>query len=96
LRRGTWNGRRIISEKWIGMATAPCELKQDYGYMWWLNTNQMRYPGVPASAFAALGAGSNICLVDPENDLVVVVRWVEDRRVAELLKKIVASIRKTA
>lgn len=94
LRGGKWNGKQLISEQWIKMATTPCELRPDYGYMWWLNTNQTRYPGVPASAFAALGAGTNICLVDPENKLVIVARWIEDRKVAELIKKVVASVRR--
>jgi CubicO group peptidase (beta-lactamase class C family) len=92
LRRGNWNGKQLVSEKWIRLATTPCEIRPDYGYMWWLNTNQTRYPGVPASAFAALGSGTSICLVDPDDDLVVVVRWVDDRKVAELLKRIVASV----
>jgi CubicO group peptidase (beta-lactamase class C family) len=94
LRGGKWKGKQLISEEWIRMATTPCDLRPDYGYMWWLNTNQTRYPGVPQSAFAALGAGTNICLVDTENNLVIVARWIEDRKVAELMKKVVASVRR--
>lgn len=35
-------------------------------------------------------AGTNICFVDPDHDLVVVMRWIADQRVGELLKKIEA------
>jgi CubicO group peptidase (beta-lactamase class C family) len=94
LRGGKWKGKQLTSEKWIKMATTPCDLKQDYGYMWWLNTNRTMYPGAPATGFAALGAGTNICFVDPENDLVVVVRWVNQRRLPELLTRIEDSIRR--
>ena len=94
LRGGMWKGKRLISEKWIRMVTTPCNIKSDYGYMWWLNTNQATYPGAPATGFAALGAGTNICFVDPENDLVVVVRWVDQRKLPELLKKIEDSVRR--
>jgi CubicO group peptidase (beta-lactamase class C family) len=94
LRGGKWNGRQLISEKWIQMATTPCDIRPDYGYMWWLNTNQTRYPGVPAKAFTALGAGGNICFVDPENDLVIVVRWSDERRIPEILKRVVAAVRR--
>jgi len=93
LRGGKWNGRQLISEKWIAMATTPCPLKPDYGYMWWLNTEQKMYPGVPAASFTALGAGTNICFVDPEHDLVVVVRWVDNGKLPELLRRIVSSVR---
>ncbi|MEK6407749.1 MAG: beta-propeller fold lactonase family protein [Acidobacteriota bacterium] len=92
LRNGKWKDRQLISEKWIAMATTPCELKQDYGYMWWLNTNEKMYPGVPANSFAALGAGTNISFVDPVHDLVVVVRWVDDKKLPEILRRIVASV----
>lgn len=92
LRRGNWKGRQLISEKWIGLATTSSDLKPDYGYMWWLNPAEQHYPGVPAKSFFALGAGTNICFVDPDHDLVVVMRWIADQRVGELLKKIEASI----
>jgi YVTN family beta-propeller protein len=92
LRGGKWKDRQLISEKWISMATKPCELKQDYGYMWWLNTNEKMYPGVPAGSFAALGAGTNISFVDPVHDLVVVVRWVDDKKLPEILRRIVSSV----
>ncbi|GMV26216.1 MAG: hypothetical protein AMXMBFR58_22470 [Phycisphaerae bacterium] len=75
LRRGEWNGRRIISEEWIKEATSPQGVRKDYGYLWWLNTDHAAWPGAPVSAFAAQGAGSNVIYIDPENDLVVVWRW---------------------
>lgn len=50
------------------------------------------YAGVPSGSFAALGAGTNISLVDPVHDLVVVVRWVDDKKLPELLRRIVNSI----
>jgi hypothetical protein len=91
LRKGRWNGRQLLSERWIQLATTPGEVNPVYGYMWWLNTGQKQWPGVPESAFAMLGAGSNICFVDPEHDLVVVLRWV-DRRSDEILRSIVGSV----
>ncbi len=79
LNRGRWGDRQIISEQWIDMMTVPCDLNDQYGYMWWLNTRHARY-GVNASesTFAASGAGGNCVVVDPEKNLVVVTRWCED------------------
>jgi CubicO group peptidase (beta-lactamase class C family) len=95
LRKGKWQDQQLISERWIALATTAGEVNPVYGYMWWLNTGQKQWPGVPASAFAMLGAGSNICFVDPEHDLVVVLRWV-DRRSADILRGIVQSVKPRA
>ncbi len=73
-RGGDWNGRRIISEKWVREAASPKGLNPGYGYLWWLN-NEGRWPAAPRSSFAAVGAGNNTIWIDPEHDLVVVWRW---------------------
>jgi CubicO group peptidase (beta-lactamase class C family) len=78
LNRGEWNGDRILSESSIDEATTPCEVKDRYGYMWWLNTGAQAYSQSPASAFAAQGAGGNVVFIDPEDDLVIVTRWAAD------------------
>jgi CubicO group peptidase (beta-lactamase class C family) len=78
LRRGKWKDRQIISDRWVEMSTTPCEIKPGYGYLWWLNTDHERWPNAPESSFAALGYGSNILWIDPEHDMVVVIRWHAD------------------
>lgn len=79
LNRGKWGDRKIISERWIDMMTAPCRLNDQYGYMWWLNTGHVRYGrNASESTFAASGAGGNCVVVDPEKNLVIVTRWCED------------------
>jgi CubicO group peptidase (beta-lactamase class C family) len=58
LRQGKWKNKQIVSESWIKMATTPTKIGQDYGYLWWLNTQGKQYPSAPTTSFAALGAGS--------------------------------------
>ena len=41
-----------------------------------------------------MGVGTQIIYVDPENDLVIVARWIEQDKVAEFLKTVLASIKK--
>ncbi len=91
LRRGNWNGRQIISEDWIRRATSHQGVKDDYGYLWWLN-NKGAWPAAPASSFAAIGAGSNTVWIDPEHDLVVVWRWHKGNAPAEFYKRILAAL----
>ena len=94
LRQGKWKNRQIVSENWIKMATTPTTIGQDYGYLWWLNTQGKQYPSAPKTSFAALGAGSNTIWIDPEHDLVVVWRWHQDRSADELLKRVLAAVKK--
>jgi CubicO group peptidase (beta-lactamase class C family) len=86
---GEWDGRRLLSEDWIDEATTPCEVNDQYGYMWWLNTGQQLYEA-PSSSFAAHGAGGNVVFIDREDDLVVVTRWAGDR--AGVVNRIVAAL----
>ena len=83
LARGRWNGERLVSESWMDASTTPCPVKPTYGYLWWLNTDRGLWPSAPGSSFAAVGHGWNVLWVDPEHDLVAVVRWLrapeEDR-----------------
>lgn len=73
---GVWDGDRLLSRAWLDQSTAPCERNPGYGYLWWLNTDGGYWPSAPESAFAAIGHGGNTLWVDPEHDLVVVLRWL--------------------
>jgi CubicO group peptidase (beta-lactamase class C family) len=85
LRRGAWGDRRLLSEKWITMATTPTPIKPVYGYMWWLNPDRARYRSASPSSVFALGAGGNVIWIDPEHDLVVVTRWLAEQKVDEFM-----------
>ncbi len=53
LRRGDWNGRRILPECWIAESLKPCALNPSYGLLWWLNTGHGRYKSAPEDSFFA-------------------------------------------
>ena len=55
----------------------PCRLFPQYGYLWWLNTDRGLFPSASASSYFARGAGGNLTWIDPENDLVAVLRWTD-------------------
>lgn len=93
LRRGQWGGRTVISSKWVGEATTPSAQKDDYGFLWWLNTGQKQWPSTPASSFAAVGFGSNTIWIDPDNDLVVVWRWHQGNG-SEFFARVIAALRR--
>lgn len=77
LRGGVWNSRRILSEEWISRMRVPCSLYPQYGYLWWLNTGRGLFPSASEASYFASGAGGNLTWIDPDNDLVAVLRWID-------------------
>ncbi len=94
LRRGKWKDRQLLSEAWVRMALTPTPVQPTYGFMnWFLNTDHKFLPSAPASAFAHMGSGTNMVYVDPENDLVIVARWIERNALDELVRRVTASVK---
>jgi len=91
LRQGRWGNKQIVSADWVKQATTRGPVGPDYGYLWWLNTQQKAWPDAPATSFAALGAGSNTIWIDPEHDIVIVWRW-HNGNPNELIKRVLAAI----
>lgn len=92
LRGGAWNGKQVLPPDYVKAALTPSEHGPDYGYLWWLNTKGKNLPGLPANAYAALGAGSNDIVVSPDHDLVIVWRWHAGNP-AEFAKRVIAAIK---
>lgn len=92
LRRGRWQGRRLISAEWIERARRPSQANPSYGYMWWLNRGERAVAELPEEVYYAAGFGGNFIVIDEEHDLVVVTRWLEPRQLGELLRRIVAAM----
>ncbi|HEX9929380.1 MAG TPA: serine hydrolase [Pyrinomonadaceae bacterium] len=92
-RNGKWRNKQILSPEFIKQAKTPTPVQPTYGFMnWYLNTDKKLYPSAPASAFAHLGNGTNIIYIDPENDLVIVARWIENNKIDEFIQKINTSL----
>ena len=70
LRRGSWNGRQLISERWLRELATPSATNPGYGFLWWLNTGRKLVPSAPESSIFALGGGQNAIWVDETHDLV--------------------------
>jgi len=93
LRNGNWNGKQLISKDWIQKSRTPTKANEQYGFMnYFLNTNKKLYPSAPETAFAHIGNGTNMIYVDSENDIVAVVRWIENDAIDGFLKKLLSAI----
>ena len=92
LARGMWGNRRILSEAWIVRMLEPCPLHPQYGYLWWLNTGRALYPSAPAASYFARGAGGNLTWIDPESDIVAVLRWTDPAAMDGFMQRVMAAL----
>lgn len=93
LNNGIWDKNRIISSEWIEKAIIPSKPNVNYGYMWWLNKKGNRHwEGLSENIYYAAGFGGNFIVIDKENDLVVVTRWLEPSKIGEFMRKVNASL----
>ncbi|MBA4850126.1 serine hydrolase [Emticicia sp. BO119] len=95
LNRGKWKEEQILSEDWIRKALTPTSSEPTYGYMnWFLNTDKKLFPSANVSAFCHIGNGTNMVFVDPDHDLVIVSRWINNNNTDGLVKKVFEAFNK--
>lgn len=90
LNKGKWNGKQIISEKWIEKITTTVTPTQtvnergggnenspyqfSYGYMWWLVDNFKQHPDFEG-AYTASGWGGQFITIIPKLNMVVAHKY---------------------
>lgn len=93
LRQGKWGDRQILSEEWLEAAVVPGEVNPGYGFMnYFLNVDGRNLSNASEGSHHHAGAGSNIIYVDPEHDLVVVVRWIRQQQLNEFIGQVLAAL----
>lgn len=92
IHNGQWQGRQLLSASWIEQMRAPCEIAPFYGYLLWLNTEQKQFPSAPTSAYFAIGAGSSVIAHLPEQELIIVTRWIRADAVDKLVGLVQATL----
>lgn len=90
-RQGQWRGQQLLPADWVTACTTPCPIMPGYGFLWWLNKDRGYCPPAPASSYFAIGVGRNLIWIDPELDLVVVARWLENEAFAGLAEHVMAA-----
>ncbi|MDX2443235.1 MAG: serine hydrolase [Bacteroidales bacterium] len=95
LNRGKWEDKQLINSDWIELATTPSPANKNYGFMWWLNPDGDN-PGlsnISKNAYYASGFGGNYIIIEPDHDLVIVVRWFDTAKTNEFVKMIMDSLK---
>ena len=75
------------------MATTAGEVNTAFGFMnFALNNNGERYADAPEYTWTHTGAGSNLIYIDPENELVIVCRWIQGRVFADVVHEVLRAM----
>jgi len=77
LNDGMWGDTRILPAGWVAASIRPVAIKPDYGLLWWLNPGGVYKPSASPESYFAIGAGGNVTWIDPVNDIVAVLRWID-------------------
>ncbi|MDH5599465.1 MAG: beta-lactamase family protein, partial [Cyclobacteriaceae bacterium] len=94
LNKGKWNNQQVIPEQWVSAVQQPSEANPSYGYMWWLNQGNRAIEGVSNKIYYAAGFGGNFIIIDKENDVVAVTRWLEPSKFGEFLQLLHNAVKK--
>lgn len=94
LNNGNWNGTQLISNSWIKEATTPSIANNNYGYLWWLNKKggDRFWNGVPENVYYAAGFGGNFIVIIPDEQMVIVTRWLEPSQIGAFVKQVLNAL----
>ena len=98
LNNGLWNGERIISEEWIKKSITSSSTNPEYGYMWWINHEDGEdyassdWKNVPTNVYYGAGFGGNYIVVIPDENMVVVARWLGREKIGTFIRMILESL----
>lgn len=94
LNQGKWEDKQLLSTEWIKKAISPSPAQANYGYMWWLNKKgtDRYWEGVQESVYYAAGFGGNFIVIVPEEELVLVVRWLEPNKMGAFVKTVLDAL----
>lgn len=85
--------RVLIAADWVRRMREPCGIAPFYGYLVWLNRTGTLFPAASPDAYAMLGAGGHLVLVEPALQAVVVARWLDPADTAEFVARAVAALK---
>lgn len=89
---GQFNGKQVLSRQWLEMMQQACDIAPFYGYLIWLNQDGQLFKDAPRTSWFAIGAGSSVTWVDPQLELVCVMRWIDAPKTNDCIAKVMQSL----
>ena len=86
---GACKGKQLIPREWVQRMQQPCAIAPFYGYLTWLNRDGRMFADASRASYFMFGAGGHMTWIDPENEAVVVARWLDGAHTAGFVRLIV-------
>jgi len=91
-RKGKWKNQQLVSVDWTEAVHKPSSANKSYGFLWWTNHNN-DLGNISKEIYTAQGYGGNYIVIDTENDLVIVTRWLDTSKLGELVRLVESAIK---
>ena len=85
-------GGSLLPPGWVARMATPCAVAPFYGRLLWLNRDGQAFAGASARSLFMLGAGGHLVWVEPDRDMVLVLRWLDPAHLAEAVSRFAAAL----
>jgi CubicO group peptidase (beta-lactamase class C family) len=89
---GAHEGRQLVPREWVLRMHEPCAVAPFYGRLTWLNRDARLFAHASRASTFMLGAGGHLVWIDPENQAVVVARWLDGAHTAEFVRLVTQAL----
>jgi CubicO group peptidase (beta-lactamase class C family) len=66
----------------------PSDVAPFYGWLTWLNRDGRLFADASRSSWFMFGAGGHLVWIDPDNEAVVVARWLDSAHSAAFVRRV--------
>jgi CubicO group peptidase (beta-lactamase class C family) len=91
-RKGKWKNQQLVSADWVNAVHQPSSANKSYGFLWWTNHGN-DLGNISKDIFTAQGYGGNYIVIDSEQDLIIVTRWLDTGKLGELVRLVESAIK---
>jgi CubicO group peptidase (beta-lactamase class C family) len=92
LNEGRVGDAQVLNKDWVARMQTPCAIAPWYGTLVWLNRLRGVFPSASASSYFCIGAGASVVWIDPDRDMVAVVRWIDTTQIDGFCKLVADAV----
>jgi len=89
---GVHQGRELVPRRWVQRMQEPCAVAPFYGWLAWLNRDRRLFAAASCSSWFMLGAGGHMVWIEPDNEAVVVTRWLDPEHSAGFVRRVAQAL----
>ena len=91
---GAHAGHQLVPADWVQRMQQPSAAAPFYGWLTWLNRDGRMFADASRESWFLVGAGGHYTWIDPANEAVVVVRWIDGAHAGGFVSRTAAALRK--